>query len=252
MNASIGMIIILSMASLSMASEITTITRTQSMETSNDNIVYKTIQGSDTYLYDATVRLWRSNFFVEFPYLFAPSKPDVFLSAEAHVFQPAKDAIIVGAFDNDVLIGYMAGFPFQDANHPDETMEGYIIETSLQTLKEKYKTAFYVNEVLIDPTYRHNTDIIQQLSERMIQEIAKLASPYTTLCMLKAEDDKNHPMRPQNYDELMSTGKIESLFVSMNGFTKTGEFVHALWSTVQPQGEPQMEEHTMYLWTKPL
>lgn len=131
----------------------------------------------------------RIQVFRAFPYLYEGS-----LEYEQDYLQSYRNspaAIVVGAFDNDRLVGASTGTPMED--HADD------FAAAFSETPYALKDIFYCAESVLLPQYRG-----QGIGHRFFDEreahARKLGHKYSVFCSVMRPQD--HPLRPESYAPL--------------------------------------------------
>lgn len=127
--------------------------------------------------------------FRDWPYLYDGS-----LSYERdylQVYRNSAEAVIVGAYDGDRLVGVSTGTPMQD--HSDD------FGAAFQGGELDLDKTFYCAESVLLPGYRGQGIGHQFFDHR---ESHARALGYETICFCAVERDLGHPLRPNSYQPL--------------------------------------------------
>jgi len=210
----------------------------------NMPIHYEIKLGAEIQPYIVQLNQWRATLFSEYPYLFQPADSEDHATAGE---SSLPFSTMICAFSGDTLIGCLVGMPLPQ--YQDISKDCYASDGTLKMIQDKYPNAFFINEVFIDPKHR-SLLLMQGLYGTLEQAIKQLHPACTMVCLLKIDDSLDHPLRPQAYESLLTTERIEHALVTTYGFIKTGDTVNLTWSTITPCGTLSLEEHTVHVWCK--
>ncbi|MFZ5961935.1 GNAT family N-acetyltransferase [Thalassococcus sp. BH17M4-6] len=178
---------------------------------------------------DDVARL-RITVFADWPYLY-----DGDLDYERRYLQTyrdSNDAILVGAFDGDTLVGASTGAPLED--HAEDFAAafdgtGYALDT-----------VFYCAESVLLPAYRGQGVGVRFFEEREAHA-RRLGRRHVAFCGVVRPAD--HPLRPADYTPLDG-------FWRNRGYEKLdGAVAHFRW---KDHDQPAETDHPLQFWIKPL
>ncbi len=152
-------------------------------------ITTRVLTGADLDRALGDVARLRINVFRAFPYLY-----DGDLAYEEQylqIYRESEDAVLVGAFDGDVLVGASTGMPLED--HADDF--GAAFEGTDLVLSE----VFYCAESVLLPQYRGH-GVGHAFFDLREAHARKLGDK--KVCFCGVVRPVNHPMRPNDYAPL--------------------------------------------------
>lgn len=168
--------------------------------------------------------------FREWPYIY-----DGDLEYEAQYLKPyldSDDAVVIGAFDADLMVGAATGAPMQD--HASDF--GKAFAKSDIALKD----VFYCAESVLLPSYR-GQGAGHQFFDKREEKARDLGAQYSAFCSVIR--DPHHPMRSSDYRPL-------DPFWRKRGYVPQPELVaHFDWKDLDQATETR---HDLQFWLKRL
>ncbi|SEL78593.1 Acetyltransferase (GNAT) family protein [Roseivivax marinus] len=176
---------------------------------------------------DDVARL-RIEVFRAFPYLYDGSVE--YERSYLQTYRDSDDAVVVGAFDGDRLVGAATGTPME--HHADDFRAPFA-QTGLDL-----SAIFYCAESVLLPEYR-GRGIGHAFFDRREEHARRLGRSYACFCSVQRPED--HPLRPANY-------------VPLNGFWRKrgyeplpGVVAQFSWKDVDRETET---EHPLQFWIR--
>ncbi|MGE4326657.1 MAG: GNAT family N-acetyltransferase [Pseudodonghicola sp.] len=147
-------------------------------------------------------------------------------------YRDSEDAILVGAFAGDRLIGASTGTPLAD--HADDFAEAYA-DTGLSL-----DQVFYCAESVLLPGYRGH-GIGHKFFDARENHARRLGFRYSAFCAVERPAD--HPLRPADYRPL-------DPFWRARGYDKLpGAMAWFNWKDIDREDESR---HPLQMWIRPL
>ncbi|WP_417677010.1 GNAT family N-acetyltransferase [Pseudodonghicola sp.] len=147
-------------------------------------------------------------------------------------YRDSEDAILVGAFAGDRLIGASTGTPLAD--HADDFAEAYA-DTGLSL-----DQVFYCAESVLLPGYRGH-GIGHKFFDARENHARRLGFRYSAFCAVERPAD--HPLRPADYRPL-------DPFWRARGYDKLpGAMARFNWKDIDREDESR---HPLQMWIRPL
>src|SRR5579885_528919 len=153
-----------------------------------------------------------------YPYLYSANIDEEY--AYVDWFCSLPDAVAAVAYVDNQPVGFITGAPFIEFDQHFRSSIDVFIAAGLHP--EDY---FYFSEAIIEPGHRNQLLLIT-LSKLIEDHVSKLG--YSKACFLEESHDQ-HPLKPNDYQEL------DSLWKSL-GYTKTMLTFTFDWDTIQPDG----------------
>lgn len=178
---------------------------------------------------DDVARL-RIEVFRDWPYLYDGSLE--YERSYLQSYRDSVDAILVGAFDGDRLVGAATGTPMED--HADDFAAAFTGDgTDLSDI-------FYCAESVLLPDYR-GLGIGHRFFDLREAHARRLGRKVSSFCAVIRPDD--HPMRPEGARDLAP-------FWRRRGYAPMpGAVVHFDWTDL---GEPRQTRKPLQVWVKNL
>ena len=178
---------------------------------------------------DDVARL-RIEVFRDWPYLYDGSLE--YERSYLQSYRDSADAILVGAFDGDRLVGAATGTPMED--HADDFAAAFTGDgTDLSDI-------FYCAESVLLPEYR-GLGIDHQFFDLREAHARRLGRRISSFCAVIRPED--HPMRPEGARDLAP-------FWRRRGYAPMpGAVVHFDWTDL---GEPHQTRKPLQVWVKNL
>ncbi|MHA6325738.1 GNAT family N-acetyltransferase [Roseivivax sp. CAU 1753] len=190
----------------------------------------RTVQGDARAAALDGVAALRIALFREFPYLY-----DGDAAYERAYLQPyidSRDAVVIGAYDGDRLVGAATGTPMED--HAEA------FAAAFANTGHDLSTMFYCAESLLLPEYRGQR--IGHLFFDMREEHAR-ALGRTQSCFCSVLRPETHPLRPADY-------RSHTAFWRQRGYVPLPGVVASFrWKDVDQDTETQ---HDMQFWAREL
>ncbi|SNB51703.1 hypothetical protein SAMN07250955_101124 [Arboricoccus pini] len=196
-----------------------------------DEIQYRRLVGDDLKRHlDALAEL-RIAVFRDFPYLYEGSLD--YERRYLEIYGETIDALIVGAFDGDRLVGAATGLPL--AAEPPS------LQMPLEQAGFSARTIFYFGESVLLKPYRGRGIGVRFFKER--ETHATSLGRFTHMVFCGVVRPLDHPRRPAGYKPL-------DLFWQRRGFTKLEGAVGTMsWRDLDETAE---SEKPMQFWIKPV
>jgi len=172
----------------------------------------------------------RVTVFADYPYLYDGSVD--YEARYLETFLSSEHAVIVGAFDDDVLVGAATGSPLND--HHDDFAAAFD-ETGFDL-----ENLFYCAESVLLPAYR-GRGIGHRFFDERERHAKGLGFSHSCFCAVVRPDD--HPSRPQGYETL-------ERFWKKRGYEKlNGALATFSW---KEHGESEESAKPMQFWIRGL
>lgn len=179
-----------------------------------------------------TVSQLRMEAFKEYPYLYEGDK-----DYESHYtnIYTQEQAIVVKAIVDGNLAGIITGIPLvEDAkNFPEET------EIFMQHNFDP-NGFYYIGEVIVLSQHKLK-NIGTQLFKKLEQQAYEWG--YRNFCLVTIEHEKNHPLRPLDYQD------SDSFFQKL-GYVKTEIKIPAKYPTICADGSVREIQNILAFWIK--
>ncbi|WP_120500250.1 GNAT family N-acetyltransferase [Roseovarius sp. EL26] len=147
-------------------------------------------------------------------------------------YRDSKNAILVGAFDGDRLIGASTGTPMED--HAEDFAAAFA-QTGLDL-----SDIFYCAESVLLPEYR-GQGLGHAFFDAREAHARSLGRKYSAFCSVQRPQD--HPLRPENYRPL-------DAFWSKRGYSPVESAVASFrWKDI---GQPKETDHDLQFWMRAL
>lgn len=196
-----------------------------------DMIQYRRLVGDDLKRHLDALADLRIEVFRDFPYLYEGSRD--YERTYLEIYSTTQDALIVGAFDGDRLVGAATGLPL--AAEPPS------LQTPLQQAGFSPEAIFYFGESVLLKPYRGRGIGVRFFQEREAHATALGRFTHMVFCGVVRPLD--HPRRPAGYKPL-------DLFWQRRGFKKLeGAIGTMTWCDLD---EAQESEKAMQFWIKPV
>ncbi|MDX1780969.1 MAG: GNAT family N-acetyltransferase [Thalassovita sp.] len=147
-------------------------------------------------------------------------------------YRDSPDAVVVGAFDGDRLVGAATGTPMED--HAGD------FAAPFADTGERLEDIFYCAESVLLPDYR-GRGIGHRFFDLREDHARRLGRRKAAFCGVMRQED--HPMRPADYRAL-------DAFWTKRGYAKLpGVIARFHWKDV---GDDEMSEKPLQFWMRPL
>ena len=201
------------------------------------NIEINIYKGIDILPFIEKTSEMRIRLFKEFPYLYQGSMDYEREYMKAYAKDP-KSTIAIASCDKNI-IGVSTGIPL--------VSESSIVDGSAQLITqagEAPEDYYYYGEILIEPEHRGNK-ISSKLYSAQNELVKKWG--YKKVCILTVVRQKNHPLKPKEYQSL------DSMWTHFN----YNRFIPPIlvtydWNTFQCSGEVRMQSNELEMWHKTL
>ncbi len=178
---------------------------------------------------DDVARL-RITVFHAFPYLYDGDFE--YERSYLQTYRDSENAVLVGAFDGDKLVGAATGAPMIE--HASDFAQAFE-KTGLDL-----ESIFYCAESVLLPEYR-GLGIGHQFFDQREAHGRKLGKSYSCFCSVMRADD--HPMKPEGYRPLNG-------FWRKRGYDPLpGVVAHFKW---KERGQTEQTDHDLQFWMREL
>lgn len=178
----------------------------------------------------------RATLFKEWPYLYV-CQDTTLESGYLASYAESPDALLVVAYDGDVVIAIAAGIPLKDVHLGDMLVE------KLEAPVEQY---YYIADVVVAQAYQSDGVGIR-VAKMLDVEMLALGERYSHHCFMTISRPDDHPLRP-TYGR--TTAQLDRVFERATGFVKTELLLPCVWPTLQPDGSAMDEENLLRMWIR--
>jgi len=212
-------------------------------------IDYRILDHDQLAPYAQTINLQRVAFYSEYPYLFVcENAPE---DEYFQVYLESSQTLMVGAFDEQELVGFIIGMPLKDYNVlPCGAREGELIlaRDTFKDIPVSFDDCYYMSEMCVVRDGYDRDAIANELFKRFEKAVQTHTTGYGYLCMMILELLQNHPMRP--IDPVQRWVEREGVHLANNGYTHTDYTIVYEWPTLQQDGTVKMQKNPMNFWYK--
>jgi hypothetical protein len=190
------------------------------IETNNTPpFLIKTFQGKEIAPFLDELAQFRIKFFRHFPYLYEGDL--AYEKAYLNDYVQDKNAIMIAAFVEDNLVGFVTGIPLMSSAEIVKDAETKFAMVGLNPHK-----LYYIGEGIISPKYR-SYGIAHSFGPKFEKKVIEMGYEGCAFLMVDRPDD--HPLKPENYPNL-------ALQMKHFGYNNIGITSEMEWPTIQPDG----------------
>jgi ribosomal protein S18 acetylase RimI-like enzyme len=199
-----------------------------SIETQTPTFTFKIFQGTEIAPFLDELAQARIKQFRYYPYLYEGSIE--YEKAYLEHYITNKDTLMLAAFDEDKMVGFVTGIPLMSTAEIVHDAENKFAKVGFDANK-----LYYLGEVIIMPQYR-NYGIGHKFVKPMEKKIIELG--YEGSCGLIVDRPDDHPLRPKNFPNL-------ELYAKSFGYVRVGITSELPWPTIQADGSIVEQVNTL-------
>jgi GNAT superfamily N-acetyltransferase len=196
-------------------------------------ITYTLYTGSTAEPYIKELGTWRLKYFKAFPYLYEGTIENEVNYGQTYTHNDQAFILIV-KYKEDI-IAISTGIPLEAPSMQK-------VSTLFQKDGFTPASVFYFGELIVSPEYRGKK--IASKIIRMQESYAK-TSGFSTACFMTVQREKDHPLRPQNYQTPEGRWKHW-------GYQKTNIEAEFEYNTLTSPEAAKPQKNKMSFWTKRL